>query len=136
AIATGRAEASIVYEDDTVVAFVDLNPVTQGHLLVVPRTHAAGLEDLDPGTSAHVWSGGHHLARALRRSTLRGDGLNVLLCDGAVAFQTVSHFHPHAIPRYAGDACTPVPDTSERGRALLDADAQAIKDALASGDRV
>lgn len=136
AIATGRAEASIVYEDDTVVAFVDLNPVTQGHLLVVPRTHAVGLEDLDPDTSAHVWSVGHHLARALRRSTLRCEGINVLLCDGAVAFQTVFHFHLHVIPRYAGDGWTLVPDTSERERALLDADAQAIKDALASADRV
>src|SRR5512142_2070536 len=68
AIAAGQDQASLVYEDDTVVAFMDLNPVTPGHLLVVPRKHAVGLEDLDATTSAHVWSIGHELARAVRRS--------------------------------------------------------------------
>src|SRR4051812_29682494 len=82
AVAAGQAEASVVYEDDTVVAFMDLNPVTPGHLLVVPRRHAVGLEDLDGATSAHVWSVGHELARAVRRSTMRCEGINVLLCDG------------------------------------------------------
>jgi diadenosine tetraphosphate (Ap4A) HIT family hydrolase len=59
AIAARQAEASVVYEDETVVAFMDRNPVTPGHLLVVPRKHAAGLEDLDGANSAHVWSAGH-----------------------------------------------------------------------------
>ena len=75
AIVAGQAEASVVFEDETVVVFMDLNPVTPGHLLVVPRRHAVGLEDLDRATSAHVWSVGHDMARALRRSSraLRGD---------------------------------------------------------------
>src|SRR6476620_1734550 len=93
AIAAHQAEASVVYEDETVVVFMDLNPVTPGHLLVVPREHAVGLEDLDRATSAHVWSVGHDMARALRRSSLRPEGINVLLCDGEAAFQTVFHFH-------------------------------------------
>lgn len=132
AIAAGQAEASLVYDDETAVAFMDLNPVTPGHLLVVPRVHAVGLEDLDRATSAHVWSVGHDLARALRRSTMRCEGINVLLCDGEVAFQTVFHFHLHVIPRFAGDGWTLVPDTTERDRALLDRDAQAIRDAIAA----
>ncbi len=132
AIIARQLEASVVYEDETVVVFMDLNPVTPGHLLVVPREHAMGLEDLDVATSAHVWSVGHHMARVLRRSSLRCEGINVLLCDGEVAFQTVFHFHLHVIPRYAGDGWTIKTDPPERERSLLDSDAQAIRDAIAS----
>jgi diadenosine tetraphosphate (Ap4A) HIT family hydrolase len=134
AIVAHEAEASVVYEDETVVAFMDLTPVTPGHLLVVPREHAVGLEDLDAATSAHVWSVGRDMARALRRSSMRCEGINVFLCDGEAAFQTVFHYHLHVIPRYTGDAWAIVPDTAERKRSLLDSDAQAIKDAIASTD--
>ncbi|BDV31632.1 HIT family protein [Microbacterium terricola] len=130
AIVAGQGEASVVYEDETVVAFMDLNPVTPGHLLVVPRTHAVGLEDLDVATGAHVWSVGHDLARALRRSDFRCEGINLFVCDGEAAFQTVFHFHLHVIPRYAGDGWTVVPDTIERDRARLDSDALVIKRAV------
>ena len=132
AIVVRQAEASVVYEDETVVVFMDLNPVTPGHLLVVPRAHAVGLEDLDRATSAHVWSVGHDMTRALRRSSMGCEGINVLLCDGEVAFQTVFHFHLHIIPRYPGDAWTLRVDSPERERSLLDSDAQAIKHAIAS----
>jgi histidine triad (HIT) family protein len=124
----------MVHEDETVVVFMDLNPVTRGHVLVVPREHAVGLEDLDRATSAHVWSVGHDMARALRRSSLGCEGINVLLCDGEVAFQTVFHFHLHVIPRYAGDGWILKPEAPQRERSLLDSDAQAIKDAIASTD--
>ena len=72
------------------------------------------------------------MARALRRSSMRCDGINMLLCDGEVAFQSVFHFHLHVIPRYAGDGWTIEPDTQERDRSLLDSDAHAIRDAIAS----
>ncbi|WP_103338300.1 HIT family protein [Amycolatopsis sp. CA-126428] len=132
AIVARQAEASVVHEDEVVVAFMDMNPVTPGHLLVVPREHASGLEDLDRATSAHVWSVGHDLARALRRLRRGCEGINILLCDGEAAFQTVFHFHLHVIPRYAGDGWTLKADTPERERSLLESDAQAIRDAIAS----
>ena len=134
AIVAGQTQASVAYEDETVVVFMDLHPVTPGHVLVVPREHAVGLEDLDGATSAHVWAVGHDMARSLRRSRMRCEGINVLLCDGAVAFQTVFHFHLHVIPRYAGDGWTLKSEPPERERSLLDSDAQAIKDAIASTD--
>jgi len=134
AIAARQPEASVVHEDETVVAFMDLTPVTPGHLLVVPRRHAVGLEDIDRATSAHVWSVGHDMARALRRSRLGCEGINVLLCDGEVAFQTVFHFHLHVVPRYAEDGWTIKAESRERERSLLDSDAQAIEDAIASTD--
>jgi len=132
AIAAHEAEASVVHEDETVVVFMDLHPVTPGHLLVVPRKHAVGPEDLDRATSAHVWSVGHRMARALRRSGLRCEGVNVFLADGEAAFQEVLHFHLHVFPRYAGDGFSIAAAWKERERALLDSEADAIKGALAA----
>jgi diadenosine tetraphosphate (Ap4A) HIT family hydrolase len=132
-IAAGRADASVVFEDETVVAFMDRFPATRGHLLVVPRVHAEGLEDLDADTGAHAWSVGQRLARALRASEIPCEGVNLLVCDGEAALQTVFHFHLHVIPRYAGDGWT-LSDAAlpERERSLLDSDARAIQGALAA----
>ncbi|NYD22604.1 HIT family protein [Kineococcus aurantiacus] len=133
AIAAHEAEASTVHEDETVVAFMDLHPVTPGHLLVVPRHHAVGLEDLDETTGGHVWAVAHDLARTLRRSTFRPEGINFFLCDGEVAFQTVFHLHLHVLPRYTGDGWSVenLPGTLDRDRRLLDSDAHEIKAAAA-----
>jgi len=130
-IVGGRGDASVVYEDETAVVFMDRYPVTPGHLLVVPRAHAAGLEDLDVAASAHVWTVGHQMARALRRSRIACEGINILLCDGEAAFQTVFHFHLHVIPRSADDGWTLLTHKPpERERSLLDSDARAITDAI------
>ena len=134
AIAAREAKASVVYADETVVVFMDLTPVTPGHLLVVPRKHAVGLEDLDVATSARVWSKGHEMARALRRSGLRCEGINMFLADGEVAFQEVFHFHLHVFPRYVGDGFTIGAQWKARERSLLDAEARAIQTALTSAD--
>lgn len=131
AIVARQAEASVVFEDDNVVAFMDLYPVTPGHLLVVPRTHAAGLDDLDSVTGAHVWAAGHEMARALRRSRMRCEGINMMVCDGVAAFQTVFHFHLHVVPRYAGDGWSLPVGPPPRQRSLLDGEARAIRAALA-----
>lgn len=130
AIVAGDVEASLVHEDETAIVFMDLNPVTPGHLLVVPRTHAEGLEDLDEATGTHVWSLGQRMARALRRSGLRCEGINLFLADGEAAFQEVFHLHLHVFPRYADDGFSIAADWKERDRALLDAEAGAIRDAL------
>jgi diadenosine tetraphosphate (Ap4A) HIT family hydrolase len=131
AIADGRAEASVVHQDDHVVAFMDLNPISPGHVLVIPRQHAAGLDDVDEETGLRIWRTGHRLARALRRSSLRCEGINVFVADGEVAFQEVFHFHLHVIPRRTGDGFTLHVETEERPRRLLDEDAGTLKDALA-----
>ena len=131
AIVAGQAEAGLVYEDEMVVVFMALHPVVPGHLLVVPREHAVGLEDLERVTSAHVWSVGHDMARALRRSGMRCEGINIFVCDGEAAFQTVFHFHLHVIPRYAGDGWSIIPDEVERDRSLHDTEARVIRDAIA-----
>jgi histidine triad (HIT) family protein len=102
-IIAGRAESSLVYQDEHVIAFMDIGPLTQGHLLVVPRSHADGLEALDEDLGAHLFRVGHRLARALRRSGLRCEGVNLFLADGEAAFQEVFHVHLHVLPRTHGD---------------------------------
>lgn len=132
AIAAGEAEASVVHEDDRVVAFMDLGAVTPGHVLVVPRLHAVGLEDLDEDTSTHVWRIGHRLGRALRRSGLRCEGVNVFLADGEAAFQEVFHFHLHVFPRFRGDTFRIDADWATRDRSLLDEEARLVRRGLAA----
>jgi diadenosine tetraphosphate (Ap4A) HIT family hydrolase len=102
-IIAGRIESSQVFQDDYVVAFLDIRPLTPGHLLVVPREHAPDLEDLDEGLGARVFTVAHQLARALRRSGLPCDGVNMFLADGLAAGQEVFHVHLHVIPRNPGD---------------------------------
>lgn len=103
AIAGGGAPAALVYEDNHVVAFLDIHPLTRGHLLVVPRAHSERLEDLDPTSAASMFQAGQRLARALARSDLATDGANLVVNDGRAAFQTVFHMHLHVIPRWNGD---------------------------------
>ena len=99
----GRGAASIVYEDEVAIAFLDIAPVTPGHTLVVPKRHAAGLKDLDEETGMHLFRVAQRVAGALRHSGLRCEGINLFLADGAAAFQEVFHIHLHVLPRFQGD---------------------------------
>jgi diadenosine tetraphosphate (Ap4A) HIT family hydrolase len=102
-IVAGRAPANFVYRDERCVAFMDIQPITPGHLLVVPVQHAASLAELDLGAGEHVFQVAQRMAAALRRSGIRCEGIDLFLADGAVAGQTVFHVHMHVIPRFAGD---------------------------------
>lgn len=106
AIVAGRAEASFVHEGDIVVAFMDINPVTPGHLLVVPRAHLPALADVDPETAARMFVVAQSLAAAIRASDLRSDGINLFYADGKAALQEVFHAHLHVFPRYPEDGFT------------------------------
>ncbi|WP_406500529.1 HIT family protein [Streptomyces sp. NBC_01590] len=134
AIVRGQADASIVHEDESVVAFMDLRPVNPGHLLVVPRTHAVGLEDLQEDAGVQVWKVAHRLGRALRRSGLRCEGVNLLLADGEAAFQEVFHVHLHVIPRFAGDPFRIHSDWRIHRREQLDEASAAVRSGLVALD--
>jgi histidine triad (HIT) family protein len=121
-----------VYEDEQVVAFMDIGPVTDGHVLVVPRAHAAALEELDEDLGARVFRIAHRLARALRRSGLPCEGVNMFLADGEAAFQEVFHVHLHVFPRTAGDGFTIDARWRERSRGELDASAGQVRRGLAA----
>jgi len=101
-IVAGEVPATIVAEDERTVAFMDINPATRGHALVVPRTHARDLHEIDPDDLNAVAASAQQLAaRQLER--LGADGVNLVNSNGAAAWQTVFHFHMHVIPRYEGD---------------------------------
>jgi histidine triad (HIT) family protein len=103
AIVAGSAPASIVYEDADLLVFMDIRPVTPGHLLVIPKRHAPYLADLDETTGARMFTVAMRLAQALRASGIRCEGINLFLADGEAALQEVFHTHLHVFPRFAGD---------------------------------
>ena len=102
-IVADEAPAVRIYEDDDVLAFLDIRPVTRGHTLVIPKTHAPDLVDLAPDLGSKVFRVGQAIAIAVRRSELGADGANLVVNDGRSAFQTVAHTHLHVIPRVSGD---------------------------------
>jgi diadenosine tetraphosphate (Ap4A) HIT family hydrolase len=102
-IVARRRPASIFYEDQRVIGFMTIGPVTQGHAMVVPKEHAPLLADLDDVTSRHLWTVTQRTAAAIRASGVRCEGINLFLADGEAAFQEIPHFHIHVFPRYRGD---------------------------------
>jgi len=122
-IVAGDVPAQIVDSDEHTVAFMDINPATAGHALVVPRAHSADLmevsdEDLERSTLA-----ARRLARRMR-AALEPAGFNVLNSCGSAAWQTIYHFHLHVIPRYENDPLklpwVPGPGETDEIAALAD----------------
>ncbi len=101
-IVAGEIPATVVAEDERTIAFMDINPATRGHALVIPRRHARDVHEIDPEDLAAVARAAQRLAgRAVQR--LGADGVNLLNSNGSAAWQTVFHFHVHVIPRYSND---------------------------------
>ena len=103
AIVAGDAPSSTVYEDEQTIAFMDINPATEGHTLVIPRKHVADLWEIGEQEARDVMASALRVAGKIR-SALSPDGLNIMHATGIVAFQSVFHFHLHVIPRYRTDA--------------------------------
>lgn len=101
-IVAGELPATIIAEDERTVAFMDINPATRGHALVVPRGHAQDLLSVDSADLQAVALAAQRLASAAKER-LHADGVNLINSCGRAAWQTVFHFHVHVIPRYAGD---------------------------------
>ena len=95
--------SEILWDDELVLAFLDINPVTDGHVLIIPKEHASGLDDVPAPTAARMMTVAQRLTRALKESSLRCDGVNLLVADGQAAFQEIFHSHLHVFPRFAGD---------------------------------
>ena len=102
-IVTGREPESTVSHDEVCCAFMDTQPVNPGHVLVVPNKHVASIDDLDEEVGGHLFAIAQRITRALRRSGVRCEGVNLFLADGKAAGQEVLHVHLHVFPRFAGD---------------------------------
>lgn len=101
-ILSGELPAQIVDEDERTVSFMDINPATPGHALVVPRAHATDLYELPQEDMAATAIAAQRLALRVR-DALGADGVNLLNACRPAAWQTVYHYHVHVIPRYGGD---------------------------------
>src|SRR5688572_27637999 len=135
----GAAEVSVCHEDADSIAFMDIQPVNSGHVLVVPRAHYNSLLDVPPEIGVHLFKVTMKLAGAIRRVT-GCDDMNIVVNSGAAAGQDEPHYHVHIIPRRENDGFTidlpfsgsPMPD-----RTLLDAMAvqliAAMRDPMKTG---
>lgn len=101
-IVAGEIPAGRVYEDERTLAIMDINPLNDGHLLVMPKTHVATLFEIAEDALTAVTLAVQRMALAVR-ATLQPDGLNLFQANGAAAFQSVPHFHIHVVPRWAND---------------------------------
>jgi histidine triad (HIT) family protein len=101
-ILAGELPATIVDEDERTIAFMDIAPATRGHALVIPRVHATDLLSVDAEDLRAVAVASQRLAARVKER-LSADGVNLVNSCGAVAWQTIFHFHVHVIPRYEDD---------------------------------
>jgi len=102
-ILKGNAPSSIVYEDEICLAFMDIQPVNPGHVLVVPKHHFTDLNDLPPYIGGHLFQIAQRIALSLPRTNVKNEGIDLFLAHGEAAGQEVFHVHLHVIPRYRGD---------------------------------
>jgi histidine triad (HIT) family protein len=128
-IRDGLIPSTRVFEDERTMAFMDINPLSEGHCLVIPRVHAATIFEADEADLRAAIVTAKRVAKAIRE-VLHPDGLNLLQANGAAAFQSVPHFHLHLVPRWTGDGkgfdWTLVP--GDRGR--IQVTAEKIRGAL------
>jgi histidine triad (HIT) family protein len=101
-IAGKQASAHVVHEDERTLAFMDLFPVADGHVLVIPKRHATNLLDCEDADLAAVIARSRRIAGAMR-DVLGLKGIGVFQLNGAAAGQTVFHYHMHLIPRREGE---------------------------------
>ena len=100
-IVAGAVSSTTIAQNERAIAFMDIHPVTHGHALVVPRSHATDLLDITGEDLAACV----HLAQEIAtraRDRLGSNGVNLLNCSGVAAWQSVFHFHLHVIPRFKG----------------------------------
>jgi len=98
----GQIPVTKVYEDEAVLAFLDIGPVSDGHTLVIPKEHCTRVDECDPAVLGRVASSLGRIAGAVAQA-MGADGYNILSNNGRVAGQLVDHLHFHVIPRRAND---------------------------------
>ena len=124
-----KADSSLVYKSELVTAFMDLNPINEGHVLVVPNSHNQRFSQIAPEAVGEMFKVGQKIVRAIEKSDISCEGANIFLSDGEVAGQEVPHSHLHIAPRYEGDGHQmgfSGTDTDEAPREKLNATAQLI----------
>jgi len=104
-IIEGEIPSETVFEDEKTLAFMDINPLNAGHVLIIPKTHATTIGTIDTENFLAVMNTTHRVAAAVEKA-LAPDGINLLQLNGEAANQMVPHLHVHIVPRWLGDGLT------------------------------
>lgn len=120
-IVSGEIPSNKVYEDDLVIAVLDIYPITPGHTLVVPKQHHELVSDLPAETMASMAQAAQKVEKALRASSVRCDASNLVINNGRTAGQEIPHVHLHVIPRFRGDGVRFYVDQKKASREELEA---------------
>jgi histidine triad (HIT) family protein len=102
AIIEGQAPAEVLFEDEETLAFMDINPASPGHTLVIPKRHVQDIYGMDEEMAAAVMRAAVRVAKAIKRA-LQPDGMNLVQSNERAGGQEIFHFHVHIIPRWYGD---------------------------------
>lgn len=133
-IVAGAIPASKLYEDDLVVAFLDIAPLNPGHSLIIPKEHAFNIGGVPEATAGRMLAVAARLGGALMRA-VDADGFNLILANGAVAGQVIPHAHLHVVPRFPADGLQmPARSLPYADAAARDALAARIREKLTPGE--
>lgn len=102
-IVAGEIPCVKIYEDELVLAFLDIFPINAGHTLVIPKEHYELIAELPSNLTGPIYDAARKVVAAIRKSDLKCDGVNLHLADGEAAGQEIPHTHLHIIPRIKGD---------------------------------
>ncbi len=128
-IIAGEIPCDKVYEDEETFAFLDINPTTKGHTLVVPKKYSRNLFTLNEGEFGRLMQTAHKVAHALQKVT-GAEGINIIMNNEAAAGQIVFHAHVHVIPRWMEDNAFPKPNHTTYAEGEKDTLVEKIKTAL------
>jgi histidine triad (HIT) family protein len=114
-----QAPASVIYEDETVMAFLDVRPLNLGHTLVIPKAHYVDIFDTPAKEIGHVYKAAKIVSGAIKKAT-NSDGISIIQQNGRAAGQDIFHLHVHVVPRFEGQKMPRFNDLKEVERSKLD----------------
>jgi diadenosine tetraphosphate (Ap4A) HIT family hydrolase len=124
-----QAPASVIYEDETVMAFLDIRPLYEGHMLVIPKKHYMDIFDIPEDQLSQVHKVTKQVSAAIKKAT-NSDGISIIQQNGKAAGQDIFHFHVHAVPRFERQKLPSFSSLKEVEREKLDGIAKKIKKEL------
>jgi histidine triad (HIT) family protein len=124
-----QAPASIIYEDETVMAFLDIRPLNEGHTLVIPKKHYVDIFDIPEDQLSKVHKVAKQVSTAVKKAT-NADGISIIQQNSRAAGQDIFHLHVHVVPRFEGQKLPSFSALKEVDRAKLEGMAKKIKQQL------
>ena len=124
-----QAPSSVIYEDDTIIVFLDIRPLNMGHTLVIPKAHYVDIFDIPEKELSQMYKVAKQVSFAIKKAT-NADGISIIQQNGKAAGQDIFHIHVHVVPRFEGQKLPPFSELKEVERAKLDALARKIKQQL------